>query len=182
MTDHNDDPGVELAPLPREQVGPYFILGVDKGADRKTIEAHWAKRVLWARQGQIPTPLEDINWAREVLRDPARRLDADADSLNLDTARGELRRLTEQYSLTADGPTWEPFDPEPDLLPAAVEPPDPAAVRATLPPAEVPLELPGVGPWLAALAAMEIDPWSVEISDSPDETAWTTAPTNPPPA
>src|SRR5205807_1510662 len=79
-------PGVELAPLPREQVGPFLLLGVAKDADAETIEAHWAQRVLWARQGKTHVPLEDIHWARQVLRDPERRLAADAASLNPDTA------------------------------------------------------------------------------------------------
>src|SRR5262249_35670404 len=57
-------PGVELASLPREQVGPFLILGVPKDADAETIEAHWAQRVLWARQGKSRISLEDIHWAR----------------------------------------------------------------------------------------------------------------------
>ena len=86
-------PGVELAPLPREQVGPFLVLGVPKDADSETVEAHWAQRVLWARQGKSRIPLEDIHWARQMLRDPERRLPADAASLNPDTTGNDLRRL-----------------------------------------------------------------------------------------
>src|SRR5688572_1680666 len=68
---------LKLAPLPRNQVGPFLILGVDKDAPRDAIEAAWAQRLIWARKGQTPVPLEDINWAREVLNDPDRRLRAD---------------------------------------------------------------------------------------------------------
>src|SRR3954454_19589645 len=80
----NSEPAasVELAPLPREQVGPFILLGVPKDADTETIESHWAQRVIWARRGQTRTALEDIHWAREVLRDPERRVAADLDSLN----------------------------------------------------------------------------------------------------
>ena len=52
---------VELAPLPRSQVGPFLILGVDKDAEKESIEAGWAQRLIWARRNQIPTPLEDVN-------------------------------------------------------------------------------------------------------------------------
>ena len=62
---------VELAPLPRTQVGPFLILGVDKDATKEDIEAGWAQRFIWARRNQIPIPLEDINWARDTLGDSA---------------------------------------------------------------------------------------------------------------
>ena len=32
----------ELASLPREQVGPFLLLGLDKTADKEQIEANWA--------------------------------------------------------------------------------------------------------------------------------------------
>src|SRR5438067_2860192 len=110
--------GVELASLPREQVGPFLILGVPKDADAETIEAHWAQRVLWARQGKTRIPLEDIHWARSVLRDPEQRLAADAASLNLDVAGDELRRLARLYGLDPGRPGCQPLDPDP---PSAVE-------------------------------------------------------------
>lgn len=88
---------LKLAPLPRSQAGPYLILGVDKDADKETIEAAWAQRLIWARKGIIPTPLEDINWAREILTDPARKWRADAQSMNVDTTDGVLRKLKERF-------------------------------------------------------------------------------------
>jgi hypothetical protein len=150
---------VELAPLPREQVGPFLILGVPKDADTETIEAHWAQRVIWARRGQTRVPLEDIHWAREVLRDPERRLKADLDSLNPDTAAGDLGRIARRYSL--DGPTWQPLDPEPPPPAFPGEVPDPAAEAAKLPTPEVPVEFPGMAHWLAKFAAAIPDPWGL---------------------
>ena len=36
---------LELASLPREQVGPFLLLGLPKEADKDQIEKHWADRV-----------------------------------------------------------------------------------------------------------------------------------------
>src|SRR5438132_12560277 len=94
---------LDLAPLPREQLGPFMLLGVEKSADAEQVEAHWAQRVIWARKKQIDVALEEINWAREVLRDPERRLQADLTSLNADTADATVARLAQQYG--AAGPT-----------------------------------------------------------------------------
>ena len=61
---------LELAPLPREQVGPFLLLGVDKTAAKEEIEANWAQRVIWARKGQVKTPRTvcyDI--LREIMRE-----------------------------------------------------------------------------------------------------------------
>src|SRR5579862_4026770 len=88
---------LDLAPLPRLQVGPFLILGVDKNAQREAIEAAWAQRLIWARKNLTKTPLEDINWAREVLNDSERRLRADEASLNVDTTDSVLLRLKEQF-------------------------------------------------------------------------------------
>src|SRR5881394_572641 len=104
---------LKLAPLPRTQVGPFLILGVDKDATKDEIEAAWAQRLIWARKGQTPVPPEDINWAREVLCDPERRLRADVVSLTVDTADGTLRKLRQQFlEASAAG---QPLDIEPDL-------------------------------------------------------------------
>ena len=129
MKNHDaDDAPLATSPLPRERVGPFLILGVPKDADEETIEAAWAVRVLWARQGKTRIPLEDIHWARAVLRDPEQRLAADVASLNPDTAADELRRLTKLWHL--DGrPDWEPLDPDPPAVDAEV--PDPDAIRPT---------------------------------------------------
>ncbi len=38
---------LQLAPLPRTQIGPFLILGVDKDADKETVESQWAQRLIW---------------------------------------------------------------------------------------------------------------------------------------
>src|SRR3954464_3729464 len=88
---------LQLAPLPRTQVGPFLILGVDKDASRETIEAAWAEKVKQARRGQIKVPLEDINWAREMLNGKDSRIRCDAVAFNVDTTDGTLRKLKERY-------------------------------------------------------------------------------------
>src|ERR1043166_5595157 len=88
---------LQLAPLPRTQVGPFLILGVDKDATRETIEAAWAEKVKQARRGLIKTPLEDNNWAREMLTSKDSRIRCDAVSLNVDTTDGTLKKLKERY-------------------------------------------------------------------------------------
>jgi hypothetical protein len=164
---------LELAPLPREQIGPFLILGVDKAADSEQIEAHWAQRVIWARKNQFRLPLEDINWAREVLRDADRRVRADLASLDPDLRDETLRRLAERYSLTQP-PTWA-VEPEDDQL-AAFTPdvpmPDEAEIRRGLPIPEVPTDLPGVAWLLDQLAREPLDPWDLNLElDPPQEPA-----------
>src|ERR1700691_3982889 len=88
---------LQLAPLPRTQIGPFLILGVDKDATREVIEAAWAEKVKQARRGQVKTPLEDINWAREMLTAKESRIRCDAVALNIDTTDGTLRKLKERY-------------------------------------------------------------------------------------
>ena len=110
MADEHEPVVLELAALPREQIGPFLLLGVDKDAGPKQIEANWAQRVIWARKNQIRTVLGDINWAREVITDPERRVRADLTSLNIDTAEGILRRLAEQYGAGTEGISWRALD------------------------------------------------------------------------
>jgi len=81
---------LELATLPREQMGPFLMLGLEKDASKDDIEGHWAERIKWARKGQYNVPLEDINWARELVTDPEKRPAADAASLNADTVDGSV--------------------------------------------------------------------------------------------
>src|SRR6266849_5679128 len=88
---------LQLAPLPRTQIGPFLILGVDKDASRETIEAAWAEKAKQARRGQVKTPLEDINWAREMLMSKESRVRCDAVALNIDTTDGALKKLKERY-------------------------------------------------------------------------------------
>src|SRR5262245_21072852 len=154
---------LDVAALPREQIGPFLILGVDKDAPSAEIEGHWAQRLIWARGKQIRTPLEDVNWAKEVLLDRDRRVMADAVSLNPDTSSGELRQLLAKHGpLEPELPTWKPLeaplpelpDPPPNLIP------DPAALRATLPTPEIPIELPAVTRLLEEIRTAPLDPWN----------------------
>src|SRR6266540_3297825 len=106
---------LELAPIPREQVGPFLLLGVDKTADKDQIEANWAQRVIWARKNQIKVPLEDVNWARETINDPEKRVRADTASLNLDTTDGVLRQLADRYADPRTALRCQPLDVEKPL-------------------------------------------------------------------
>src|SRR5207245_1731381 len=113
MSDQEQARVLELAPLPREQLGPFLLLGVDKDAADRTVEAHWAQRLIWSRKNQIAVPLQDVNWAREVLSDFMARVRADVTSLNTDTTGQALRRLADKYGVNEPGgPTWEPLDVE----------------------------------------------------------------------
>lgn len=159
---------LELAPLPREQLGPFLLLGVDKTADKEQIEASWAQRVLWARKNQISLALQDINWAREVLNDPVRRARADAASLNPDTTEGVLGRLIKHYGAAdGHGPGWQPIDvegaPLADYVPAT-EVPAVREILAAIVVPEVPPEVPLVAQLLQQLVQEPINPWSVDLS------------------
>lgn len=158
---------LDLAPLPRAQVGPFLILGVDKNADREALEANWAQRLIWARKNLINVPLEDINWAREILKDPDARARADATSLNIDTD-GVLQRLRRRFQ--NDGQLsagCRPIDIEKDL--ADYEPsvamPDLEEVRRQILPPQIPRELPAVGVILEDLLKEPIDAWDVKLID-----------------
>jgi hypothetical protein len=158
---------LELATLPREQVGPFFLLGLDKTADKETIDAHWAARLKWARKGLAKVPLEDINWAREVLSDIERRIRADAASLNADTTDEMLAQFAERYGVQEGQATrtWEALDSEKaldDYRPPA-EIPDVNAVRAALVAPEIPEEVPAVLLLLERLAQQPLDPWAIDI-------------------
>ena len=153
---------LELAPLPRDQVGPFLILGVEKTADREQIEAAWAKRLIWARKNLIKTPLEDINWAREVLND----FKADAASVNLDTTEGVLRRLRERYSSQAAGEAGgKPLDieiPLADFSPD-IPVPDIEEERRAIAMGDVPREIPAVEKLVENLLHETIDPWNLDL-------------------
>ena len=164
----NGEPIVlELATLPREQVGPFLLLGLDKTADKETLDAHWAERLKWARKGLSKVPLEDINWAREVLNDIERRIRADAASLNADTTDGMLAQFAQHYGVQEGKVirTWEALDSEKalaDYRPPAEEP-DPASIRAALIVPEVPADVPAVPLLLERLAQQPLDPWAIDI-------------------
>lgn len=152
---------LELAPLPREQVGPFILLGLDKTAGDEEIEAHWAQRVKWARQKKISTLLEDINWARDVLRDFERRTLANAASLNVDTTDQTIKKLQEKFAGGSSELPCEPIDDEKDLSQYSpqVEIPDwrEEAKKVQLP--DVPMEFPIVEQLLRDFSEEPLDPW-----------------------
>lgn len=158
---------LELAMLPREQVGPFLLLGLDKTADKETLDSHWAERLKWARKGLAKVPLEDINWAREILNDVERRIRADAASLNADTTEGILAQFAQLYGVQEGRGErmWLALDSEKPLAdyrpPADV--PDVDAVRAALTVPEVPEEMPAVSLLLENLVQQPLDPWAIEI-------------------
>ena len=160
---------LELASLPREQIGPFLLLGLDKDADKEQIEANWARRVIWARKGQTRVPLEDINWAREVISDPDKRVRADSASLNPDTADGLLRRWCGRFGVGATGGEmnvgWQPRDDEKPLADYAppAEVPDASALRSALTVPEIPPEVPAVASLLDQAAREPIDPWAIVL-------------------
>jgi hypothetical protein len=158
---------LELATLPREQVGPFLILGLDKSAGKKEMETHWADRVKWARRQIIKTPLEDVNWAREMLNDPEKRVRADAGTLNADTTDGVLARLCGRLGVRGGsaGRTWQPLDREKPLAdydPPAEVPALEEVEKALAVPA-VPEGLPGVRTLLEQLVQQPLDPWSADL-------------------
>lgn len=167
MADQPNPVVLELAPLPREQLGPFLVLGIDKDADREQIEAAWAARVIAARKNQVKISLEDINWAREVINDSDRRLRADCTSLNPDAAEGTLRQLAERYGVAGPmaTPGWKPWEAEKSL--ADYTPPGdvplPQEVQASVPVPQVPREIPAVA-WLVEQFVKEpIDPWNLTL-------------------
>lgn len=155
---------LELAPLPREQIGPFILLGIEKDASSGDIEAHWAERVKAARRALSKVQLEDINWAREALREPERALRYASSTLNLDTAEGVLRRIAEQYG--PDGIGWKPRDEEKPLkdYTPAIPLPELDELRQTIALPELPLELPGVAQVLQSFLPQALDPWSPDLS------------------
>jgi hypothetical protein len=164
----NPEPVVlELAPLPREQIGPFLLLGLEKDANAEQIEASWARRVIQARRQQIKIALEDVNWAREVINDFGKRVRADAGSFNLDTADGVLRQLLKRFGGEPGTTTWQPRDHEKDLreyTPAA-EVPETGSVRAAIAVPETAEEVPFVPQLLkeVAQAALACDPWAMTL-------------------
>jgi hypothetical protein len=158
---------LELAGLPREQVGPFLLLGLDKTAERPAVDAHWADRIKRSRKGQVKVPLEDVNWARDQLAGDDAWVRADAASLNADTCEAVVADLLRRFGGEGGQPTrlWQPLDGEKDLSdynpPADV--PDPESVRAALAAPEIPQELPAAGTLLAELARQPIDPWGVDL-------------------
>jgi hypothetical protein len=163
---------LELAPLPREQIGPFLLLGVPKDADREQIEAAWAERVKVSRRNLIRVPLEDINWAREVINDPDRRYRAASATINLDTGDSILQELARACGLgetPTPTPTWKPYDSEKALADwtPAVPVPDPLSIAQTIAVPEVPLELPAVAMILKQFLPETLDPWALNLATDP---------------
>jgi hypothetical protein len=167
MTKNADPVVLDLASLPREQMGPFLLLGLDKSAEERDITAHWADRVKWARRNLIKVALEDINWAKELLGDREKRLKADAASLNSDTADIILGGLATRFGLQGGQTTrmWQPLDSEKALAeysPAA-EVPDAEQLRASITLTPVPEEIPAALLLLAQLAGQPLDPWAEHL-------------------
>lgn len=165
---------LKLAPMPRTQVGPFLILGVPKDADPETVEAAWAERIKLARKGLIPTPLEDINWAREVISNRDARLRAEASTLNVDTTDSVLQKLSQRARTARPrSPGAQPLDVEKWLADVAppVDLPDLDEVRAAIRPPPPPLDLPAVRVLVEQAAAAPLDPWEFPVLDLPDAPA-----------
>lgn len=174
MSQEQEPVVLELAPLPREQIGPFLLLGVDKDAVDEQVEANWAQRVIWARKNQLGVPLEDINWAREIMREMERRIRADASSLNPDTIEGIQRQLAARYGFDGTGgPGWQPLDQEKPLADytPATEVPVIADVQAAITVPEAPADLPVVAWLLDRFAREPIDPWALDLASNPGSAA-----------
>jgi hypothetical protein len=166
MTSKNQPVMLQLAPLPRTQIGPFLILGVDKDADRDTAEAQWAQRLIWARKGLTRSPLEDINWAREVMNSPEQRLRADAVSLNLDSTDGTLRNLRERFQGKRPSEVGaRPLDVEKWLADYVPPAPVPTVeeLRQNVRVPELPRDVPAVRVLLESFARAVVDPWQVDL-------------------
>jgi hypothetical protein len=157
---------LQLAPLPRTQIGPFLILGVDRDADRETIEAAWAEKIKQARRGQTKTPLEDINWAREMLMNKESRIRCDAVALNIDTTDGTLKKLRERYQGKQQAEIrCKPIDTEKWLAAYTPTTPVPTAaeMRAGVLLPEIPREVPAVRVMLENFVQEPLDPWQVQL-------------------
>jgi hypothetical protein len=157
---------LDLAPLPRSHVGPFHILGVDKDASREAVEACWAQRLIWARKNLTKSPLEDINWAREMMNDVDRRIRADVTSLNIDTTDGVLKKLRQRYQGKEQLPVGcRPLDVEKNLADyqPATPVPDLAEVRRQIPPPHVPREVPAVQVVLEEFLRQPVDAWEIPL-------------------
>jgi hypothetical protein len=160
---------LELATLPREQIGPYLLLGLDKSADKEVIDKHWADRVKWALRipPQIKIGRDDINWAHELLKEIDKRIRFDVCGLNADTSDGVVGQLASRYGVSGGqaGRLWQPLDREKPLaeyVPPA-DAPDAAAVRAAIAVPETPEEFPAAALLLERLAQPALDPWALEL-------------------
>jgi hypothetical protein len=174
---------LDLASLPREQLGPFLLLGLDKSADKDQIESHWADRLKWSRKGLIKVALEDINWAKDVLNERDPRLRADAASFNTDLIDSALSQLANRYGVVGNqiARTWQPLDAEKDLAnytPTA-DVPDKEEIRSALIIPEVPEAFPTVSVLLDSLSQKPLDPWDYELPQVEPLASQTTQDMNP---
>jgi hypothetical protein len=164
MADQDTPVILKLASLPRNQIGPFLILGVDKDASREAIEAAWAQRLIAARKSQTSVPLEDINWAREIVSDSERRLRADAVSMTIESSAGTLRQLRERFQQTSAA--CQPIDVEPTFV--DYQPNVPVAtldeIRSQVPQPKVPWEMPAVPTLLKDAVQETVDPWAFTLA------------------
>jgi hypothetical protein len=162
---------LKLASLPRNQIGPFLILGVDKDATNDLIEQAWAQRLIAARKGQLAVPLEDVNWAREILTDSERRIRADVISLNVETTDSTLKKLRDSFRHAS--PAAQPIDIEPDL--SGYTPNVPTLtleeVRAQLKLPDLPRELPAVPVLLREEHRNPLDPWEFTLEPPAPQSA-----------
>lgn len=177
MSEHVDEPlTAELAPLPREQVGPFLLLGIDKAAGSAEIAAQCAERLAGVRPQDDAASLRDLEWARAVVLDAEQRLRADVVSLNADTADRLVGKLAERLGVgSSSGPRWQPLDvvkPPEDAEPVVV--PDPAGIRAAIVLPEMPTEAPAAASVLAQWIRGPLDPWACNLAcPGPSETPLT---------
>jgi hypothetical protein len=116
----------------------------------------------------IRVPLEDINWARDVLNDPERRIKYDAGCVNADTTDSVIAHLAQRFGLEGGGQAsrmWQPLDDEKSLADYApnAEIPDRATVRAAIVAPDIPQDVPAASALLAQWVEPAIDPWSLEL-------------------
>lgn len=157
---------LELAPVPREQIGPFLLLGLEKDATPEELQKNWAQRVIWARKKSSLLPLEQVNWAREVLSDPQRRLEADLGSLNADTTPRPLHSIVSTFAL---GVPPEPCASAPEPHPVEPVLPRPDALAASVPLPQIPEHNFGAVALCKTLAGTMKDPWSLPGFDQAPE-------------
>src|SRR5262249_27763234 len=111
----------------------------------------------------ISIPLEDINWARDALKDADKRIRADAASLNLATTDGALQALRKRFQgKDPDSGSCKPSHVEKSLASYGPRTPwlevDQVWQTLTLP--VIPREVPAVTLMLQEAVQPDLDPWT----------------------